>query len=452
MLCALLLILSGRSLAADPPFSLAEEEDGVMGVDDAVTVVEEWADAMQITGELDTAEGMEKMTDIAEIMTYRAASSAWSDADLIISKDTISDLVEKASAIRSETENQLAIREIELDRKLPVAVRFTTQETDLNLTIMPDILSVSADTVSIDMVDEEEKGDTIILVKTPRYQIALPLHALQDDLEEPLRIELRSMGEASDRLVEVSLSNEEMAGFFILSLFVESEDSLDTEITVLENLDGEGTACKYDALTGSIDGKISASGIYTIKEERKSSQLTDLGDLDDFVRKAIESLYNQNVINGTTPTTFSPYASLTRGAFVKMIVNAIKMDSKRWSYQYADITKNDYYYYHAGSAKRYEYMEGYDDDTFRGGNNLTKAHICKILGNILQRERSYLVPKDPSKYLKQYQDDIADYARNGVAILTKIGVLEPVNGKFDNHQMNRGEVAVFVYAVLKALA
>ena len=466
MLCVLVLSLSGTSLASDflPTLSLWEESEEAMDVDAAVNTVEKWADVLQNAGQIDTAEGMEQMADVAEIMIYRTASRIWNDeerehnpsidkdAALVIDKDAISSLTEKAFAVRAELERCLALREIELERELPAAVRFTMQKTNVSLTIMPDIWNISADGAGVSAGDTTDRMNTVVIVKTPRYQISLPLHVLEDDLEEPLQIELRSIGESLEPLIEVDVSNEQLAGFLVLSLPAEDTDSSDTDIMILENLDGEATACQYSGLTESVDGKISSSGIYTIRRSDKASQLTDLGDLEESMRNAIKRLYNQNVTNGTSATTFSPYALITRGAFVKLIVNAIHRYNAKLTPDYTDVTISNYYFHHAASAQRYKFMEGYSDHTFQGGNNLTRAHICKILGNVLVREKYFKVPANPSKYLEQYQDGVVSYAQDGVALLTKIGVLRPVNGKFNgSHQMSRGEVAALLDAVLKKL-
>ena len=224
------------------------------------------------------------------------------------------------------------------------------------------------------------------------------------------------------------------------------------DTAILENQDGTATACKYNDLTNSIDGKVSVSGVYAVKEDKPSSRLTDLDDLDEAMRNAIKRLYDRNITNGTSPTTFSPYALLTRGAFVKLIVNAIHRYNLKWKPSYTDVTIANYYYHYAASAQKYKFMDGYADNTFQGANNLTRAHICKILGRVLEKEKYFKVPVNRSKYLDQYQDGVIGYAQDGVALLTRIGVLAPVNGQFDgDHRMNRGEVAVILDKVLEKL-
>lgn len=160
---------------------------------------------------------------------------------------------------------------------------------------------------------------------------------------------------------------------------------------------------------------------------------------------AVEKLAEIKIVSGTSSNVFSPDRNVTRAEFAKMIVeatltpaqqNALDFDLSNVQ-NYKDINEKDWYFRYVTIAINNNYMQGFEDGTFRPNKEITYSQIAKIVTKALGH--TYLTESDPrgwdALYLdKAFSENLFDHV------------------KFDSPSQNaiRGDVANIIWNTLKA--
>ena len=98
----------------------------------------------------------------------------------------------------------------------------------------------------------------------------------------------------------------------------------------------------------------------------------------------IETAVQHGVITGYQDGTFRPNADVTRGQLTKIVVSA-----RGWSLAnpptptFSDVAPSSTFYRYIETAVQHGILSGYNDGTFRPGNNAIRGQIAKILYNAL---------------------------------------------------------------------
>lgn len=102
----------------------------------------------------------------------------------------------------------------------------------------------------------------------------------------------------------------------------------------------------------------------------------------DYFYDAIQYLYCHGAISGYSDGSFRPYNNTTRGQLSKIAVLA-----EGWNIDtgggphFTDVQTNNPFYEYIETAYNRGVISGYADGTFRWGNNVTRAQLCKIVVN-----------------------------------------------------------------------
>ena len=99
------------------------------------------------------------------------------------------------------------------------------------------------------------------------------------------------------------------------------------------------------------------------------------------------------IINGYTDGTFRPDNPITRAEFVTMIMQnktLTEFDKIPFTDVKSDLWSAKYIY----SAYKTKYIDGYEDNTFKPDNPITRAEAVKIINSVLDRN-DYRNEKNP---------------------------------------------------------
>lgn len=125
------------------------------------------------------------------------------------------------------------------------------------------------------------------------------------------------------------------------------------------------------------------------------------------------------IIRGMTATTFAPEQKLSRGMAVTMIYRIAGCPEATGTLKFKDTTRTDYYTDALRWAVANKIVVGYEDNTFRPDQVVTREEAFKMaglaFGNLADQGKG-----------KTYTDekDIGSFAKEPIANLTKAGVLE----------------------------
>lgn len=150
---------------------------------------------------------------------------------------------------------------------------------------------------------------------------------------------------------------------------------------------------------------------------------------DAWYAPAVQTCAEQGLFQGTSPTTFSPDLSMTRGMFVTVLGRMENIDPTQADASgFMDVPEDAYYAGYVGWAARSGIVAGVSHSVFEPERGISRQEICTIV-------HRYLVWKDVSLQAvpsAQFADDaqIAEWAKESVYVCRSAGI---VSGVGDNH-------------------
>ena len=216
---------------------------------------------------------------------------------------------------------------------------------------------------------------------------------------------------------------------------------------VQQQSDGTYIGGKYNPVTQKIEVRIKRSGTYTVKENRKN--FNDTANKSTEMRNAIGILASKGIINGTSAATFNPDGEINRAEIAALIVRLISALDRNADGKFDDVQKGTWIFEAAGSAKAAGIMNGTSATTFEPYAKIKKEQIIAIAARALRKEMNYKTPGNPESELKRFTDRnlLPSWGTDDFALASVRGLIaERTDGKFNpTATMTRGEVAIIIY-------
>ena len=210
---------------------------------------------------------------------------------------------------------------------------------------------------------------------------------------------------------------------------------------------------KYNPATGTLEAKLSESGIYKVVNNEKD--FSDIKDKSAEMQEAIKVLASKGIINGTTATTFAPDSTISRAEVTALLMRTISLLDPNANGNFADVNTSNWYCGAAGSAKEHNIINGYEDNTFRGNTVIAKDQIVAVSARTLKQQMNYKTPSDVASELSVYADanNIANWAKEDVALATMTNlVLKRTDSTFSGSDgMTRGDAAIIMQRLFNKL-
>lgn len=182
---------------------------------------------------------------------------------------------------------------------------------------------------------------------------------------------------------------------------------------------------KGDVINATKDFTVYAHWKKSAKYKEVTDVFSDVNKGDWFV-KAVQFVYDEQIMNGTSATTFTPNGNLTRGQFVTVLYNLAGKPTVKFKNEFSDVKENDYF----ASAVMWAYKNGITSGVGGGafGPNLT---ITREQMAVMLYKYSNLIgynTKIDKKVLDKYPDKklVDSWALEGMqwAVTNKV-----INGK-----------------------
>jgi len=213
-----------------------------------------------------------------------------------------------------------------------------------------------------------------------------------------------------------------------------------------------------------IDGKVATVSHYTDGDNLKitSNNLKDVlvtsriaAPFDDVVEtdwyhNDVQDIFNYGITQGTTSTTYSPLANITRAQFATMIARALELTNIDIDGQYtlSDLT-GKWYANEVQALVDLGIITGYKDGTFGGENKLTRQQSAAMIARMLEHMGVDTASKGNVAFADM--DRISDYAKEAVQFLAANDVLISGKGtKFNPYNnLTRAQMAKVVMRSLR---
>ena len=175
---------------------------------------------------------------------------------------------------------------------------------------------------------------------------------------------------------------------------------------------------------------------------------TDVKDTDWFYPELIYAVDNE-LINGTSATTFSPSDPMTRAQFVTVVGRAMCAAPATGS-KFIDVPANSYYTSYVYWAVENGIVNGTSSNTFSPDSNITRQDMATIIGRLINKFGFELPTGKAAVSQFKDADQISGYAKESVEMLREAGILKGDTAGYLNPkaEMTRAEgMAVLVRAM-----
>lgn len=164
----------------------------------------------------------------------------------------------------------------------------------------------------------------------------------------------------------------------------------------------------------------------------------------------ISELSSKNIISGYDDNTFRPNNNVTREEFVKMIINGVGMYKESAECDFADVPKSAWYYKYVASAYENEIVSGITDDMFGIGSNITRQDVAVIAARILEK---FGKAETAGSVSLTDIDNVSDYAKESVSMLNSMGIINGFDdGSFMPHNsLTRAEAAAIISKLISKI-
>ena len=146
---------------------------------------------------------------------------------------------------------------------------------------------------------------------------------------------------------------------------------------------GDGT---FSFTMPSADVKISATFAEDPDWTEPEEPATDVSDIfidvapNAWYKDAVEYAYDNGLMTGVSATEFAPEATMTRAMIVSMLARLENVTSAE-SAGFADVSDGDWYATAVNWAANVGVVNGYEDNTFRPNQPITREQLAAILMN-----------------------------------------------------------------------
>ena len=171
---------------------------------------------------------------------------------------------------------------------------------------------------------------------------------------------------------------------------------------------------------------------------------TDISNKSDEMQKSIKSLSKAGIIKGSSDTTYSPDESISRAETAALLLRMTGKSNETADVEFSDVTPDKWYYSTAGVSQKYGILNGYEDNTFRGEERISKLQFVSLASRVL-RDESF---EDITQYEEKRNElnGIPDWAKDDInlALNSKLVDESDISGDW-NEKITRGEAAVILY-------
>lgn len=161
---------------------------------------------------------------------------------------------------------------------------------------------------------------------------------------------------------------------------------------------------------------------------------------------AVEYVYTNGIMNGTSKTLFEPQTPVTRAMFVAMLGRLHGAEETKSSFKDIPAKNSSWYSGYVGWASDNGIVTGFPDNTFRPDDKLTREQMATIISRYIDYAGILTtISTEPTAYFKD-EKSIGKWAREYVDDMRTIGIVEGDElGRFNpSANLTRAEAATTV--------
>lgn len=179
---------------------------------------------------------------------------------------------------------------------------------------------------------------------------------------------------------------------------------------------------------------------------------TDADRLTSEELEAVNRLVEAGIINGYEDGSLRPTTKVSRAEFAKMLTLSTQTYRKVLDYSFKDMKPGVWYYDYVESAKLNQLINGYEDGTFRGDNNVTLDEMTAMVSRVLQNLYGHTKASgDETIFGLPNGSRYADWASSNVYHLKSLSIL--TQGQYlGDRPATRMEVMILIDYLLQFIS
>ena len=127
-----------------------------------------------------------------------------------------------------------------------------------------------------------------------------------------------------------------------------------------------------------------------LKESVQKEYSTNINNFSDVLEgqwfnTSVSTLARLGLVNGYSDGSFKPNQYITRAEFVSMMIAFFDKEDSVENDVFSDISDKDWFYNAITAAIGKGFVHGYPDNTFKPNQYITRAEVCKIVNEMLDR-------------------------------------------------------------------
>lgn len=208
--------------------------------------------------------------------------------------------------------------------------------------------------------------------------------------------------------------------------------------------------CSKEELRKAQGGTGTGSGTGILTGTGKIPEFQDLAGYD-WARASIELLTGAGIISGTSETTYSPGAGITRGDFVALLMRMLDTAGTA-NVAFDDVPKDSYYFQEIAQARVLGIAQGTGDNLFHPNDPISRQDMIVFTMRAMEKT-GYIRLTGERTDLSGFTDSalVADYAYEDIAHAVGQGLIVGGDGKLNPRQnTTRAEAAVFIANIYRA--
>lgn len=198
---------------------------------------------------------------------------------------------------------------------------------------------------------------------------------------------------------------------------------------------------QYNGINGSIEFMTKYSGEYNVASPE--IVINDIESLSESEKQAIRFMTVRGYFE-VENQKFKPESKLTRYDFAKSLVGMFFALDKDARCTFSDVNKRNYKY--IAASQQSNIVQGFDDGTFRGNENVTVEQVMAITARTINQKNGYVYPENIDKYLRFTDDEaIGKWAEKEAALAIREGIYSYDMKLNPSEEISRKDAAVMLY-------
>ena len=373
-----------------------------------------------------------------------SGSVSGKDNRLTVDSSTPGDLASQARSAWREIESVLDKNDVTLNKDVVIIIRVLWQDLDWS-----EPCQLTLDASLLDALN----GCTVqLLLADGRHYIQLSAGHLRTlvDRYGSLGVQLSKSG-GNTYAVNFLDSDGEIIDQLPAAVTVGlPADSMTSTIMASYSGGSDNWGGQYDPSAGVISFDVRYSGQYEVLEN--NVQIDDIGELPEESQAAIRFLVSKGFLD-LDGNRFDPSGSLTRYQFTQALVGMFFALDRGLTTNFEDVPADSEYYPYVASAEARSIVEGYDETTFGGDNNMTVEQMLAVAARTLRDQKGYTFPADVEQYLSSFEDweEIDDWALQQVALAVRENIVDRGGALTPQADITREQAAVILYRLFLLL-